>query len=155
MSLVVSAWLFLFVRASFRKLFVSWSQRAPWESVNCTSNMIMSYYVWELISFSVLRSWLPASFFWRRNASFRPQQVWSQWTIQASMPVGEPSLSMQGSLPPLFLSVVLIPSPSLSVLLFILFSSPVKYTWSLLFYMYYLNTFSFFLDKILLFLVWS
>ena len=32
--------------------------------------------------------------------SFRPQQVWSQWTIQASMPVGGPSLSMQGSLPP-------------------------------------------------------
>lgn len=39
--------------------------------------------------------------------SFRPQQVWSQWTIRASMPLGEPSLSMQGSLTPLFLSAVL------------------------------------------------
>lgn len=55
--------------------------------------------------------------------SFRPQQVWSQWTIRASMPVGEPSLSMQGSLPPPFISVVLILSPSLSILVFILFSS--------------------------------
>lgn len=96
--------------------------------------MIMSHYVWELISFSVLRSWLPA-FFLRRNASFRPQQVWSQWTIWASMPVGEPSLSMQGSLPPLFLSVVPTLSPSLSlyILLFILFSPSVKYIRSLLF----------------------
>lgn len=38
-------------------------------------------------------------FFWKPNVSFRLQQLWNQWTIWASMPVGEPSLSMQGSLP--------------------------------------------------------
>lgn len=47
--------------------------------------------------------------------------------MRASMPVGEPSLSMQGSLPPLFLSVVLILSPSLSIsALYLIFLSPVK-----------------------------
>lgn len=100
-----------------------WTQRAPWEYANCTSNMIMSHYAGELISVRVFGSWLPAFlFFLRHNASFRPQQVCSQWTVWASMPVGEPSLSMQGSLPPLFLSVALIPTPSLSILLlFLLF----------------------------------
>lgn len=76
--------------------------------------------------------------------SFRPQQVWSQWTIRSSMPVGEPSLSMQGSLPPPFISVVLILSPSLSILVFILFSPlPLDMKPLFSFYMYYLNTFNF------------
>lgn len=42
--------------------------------------------------------------------------------MQASMPVGEPSLSVQGSLPPPFHSVLL--APLLSILVIILFFLP-------------------------------
>lgn len=50
------------------------------------------------------------------------------------MPVGEPSLSMQGSLPPPFLSLLLTLHPSLSILVLIVIFSPLPLFFGVVFF---------------------
>lgn len=74
--------------------------KGPWVYMKDSSNRKMSHHVQKLIIPILMRCALFSLFCVWHNISFRPQQVWSHWTMWASMAVGEPSLSMQGSLPP-------------------------------------------------------